>query len=69
MVTEAGDYVMLTDKYDQKAVLFFLLLLFLASCLAGCSSMEPARDTAAMAAQPVPALTLSAGDVLDVKFF
>jgi len=72
MIAEAGDYVMLTDKYDQKTVLFLFFLLFLGSCLAGCSFMsfmEPARDTAAMAAQPVPSLTLSPGDVLDVKFF
>ena len=63
---------MLSDKYDRKAVLFLFFLLFLGSCLAGCtfmSFMEPARNTAAMADQPVPALTLSAGDVLDVKFF
>ena len=60
---------MLLDTYDRKAVLFLFLLLFLGSCLAGCSSMEPARSTADMAAQPVLPLTLSAGDVLDVKFF
>jgi protein involved in polysaccharide export with SLBB domain len=63
---------MLSDKYDRKAVLFLFFLLFLGSCLAGCSFMsfmKPARDTAAMAAQPVPSLTLSSGDVLDVKFF
>jgi polysaccharide biosynthesis/export protein len=60
---------MLSDKYDRKAVLFLFFLLCLGSCLAGCSSMEPARDTAAMAAEPVLPLTLSPGDVLDVKFF
>jgi len=60
---------MLSDKYARKAVLFLFFLLFMGSCLTGCSFMEPARDTAAMAAQPVPSLTLSAGDVLDVKFF
>ena len=57
---------MLSVKYDRKAVLCFFFLLFMGSCLTGCSFMEPARDTAAMAAQPVPSLTLSAGDVLDV---
>jgi len=63
---------MLSDKYDRKAVLFLFFLLFLGSCLAGCSFMsfmEPARSTPAMAEEPVPPLTLSAGDVLDVKFF
>jgi protein involved in polysaccharide export with SLBB domain len=60
---------MLSDKYDRKAVLFLFFLLFLGSCLSGCSSMEPARHTADMAAEPVPPLTLSPGDVLDVKFF
>ena len=28
---------MLSDKYDRKAVLFLFFLLFLGSCLAGCS--------------------------------
>jgi protein involved in polysaccharide export with SLBB domain len=63
---------MLPNRYDRKDFLFLFFLLFLASFLAGCSFlsfMEPARDEAAMAAQPVPGLTLSAGDVLDVKFF
>jgi polysaccharide export outer membrane protein len=63
---------MLSNRYDRKNVLFLFFLLFMASFLAGCSFlsfMEPARDKAAMAAQPVPGLTLSAGDVLDVKFF
>ncbi|MFH0726587.1 MAG: polysaccharide biosynthesis/export family protein [Pseudomonadota bacterium] len=60
---------MIADKYSRKAVLFLFFLLFLGSCLAGCSSMEPARSTADMAAEPIPALTLAAGDVLDVKFF
>ena len=60
---------MLSDKYDRKTVLFLFFLLFMGSFLTGCSFMEPARDTDAMAAQPVPTLTLSAGDVLDVKFF
>ncbi|MBI4643513.1 MAG: polysaccharide biosynthesis/export family protein [Deltaproteobacteria bacterium] len=31
--------------------------------------MEPARTTADMGAEPVPPLTLAAGDVIDVKFF
>jgi protein involved in polysaccharide export with SLBB domain len=60
---------MIADKKSCKAVLFLFFLLFLGSCLAGCSFMEPARDTSTMAAEPVPPLTLSAGDVLDVKFF
>jgi polysaccharide biosynthesis/export protein len=60
---------MLSDKYDPKSVLFLFFLLFLGSCLAGCSFMEPARETSVMAAEAVPPLTLSAGDVLDVKFF
>jgi protein involved in polysaccharide export with SLBB domain len=63
------EMLMLSNKYDRKAVLFLFYLLLMGGCLAGCSFMEPARDTAAMAAQPVPSLTLSSGDVLDVKFF
>jgi polysaccharide export outer membrane protein len=35
----------------------------------GCSSMEPARTISEMAAEPVQPFTLSAGDVIDVKFF
>ena len=48
---------MLSDKYDRKAVLFLFFLLFLGSCLVGCSFMsfmEPARSTPAMADEPVP---------------
>jgi protein involved in polysaccharide export with SLBB domain len=63
---------MLPDKYDRKAVLFLFFLLFMGSGLAGCSFMsfmEPARSMPAMADESVPPLTLSAGDVLDVKFF
>jgi len=63
---------MMSDKCDRKSVLFLFFLLFLGSCLAGCSFMsfmKPARSTPAMADEPVPSLTLSAGDVLDVKFF
>lgn len=63
---------MLSDKVDRKAVLFLFFLLFMGSCLAGCtfmSFMEPARSTPAMADEPIPPLTLSSGDVLDVKFF
>jgi protein involved in polysaccharide export with SLBB domain len=63
---------MLSDTYDRKAVLFLFFLLFMGSCLASCSFMsfmEPARSTPSMADESVPPLTLSAGDVLDVKFF
>ena len=48
---------MLSDKYDRKAVMFLFFLLFLGSCLVGCSFlsfMEPARSTPAMADEPVP---------------
>lgn len=69
MVAEPGDYVMIADGYFRKIALFLFLLLSLGSCLAGCSGMEPARSTVDMAAEPVLPLTLSAGDVLDVKFF
>uniref|UniRef100_UPI00404A1A7C polysaccharide biosynthesis/export family protein n=1 Tax=Desulfobacca sp. TaxID=2067990 RepID=UPI00404A1A7C len=37
--------------------------------LVGCSNMQPARTAADLAAEPVEPLTLSAGDVIDVKFF
>ena len=63
---------MLSATYDRKAVLLLFLLLFMGSCLAGCSFMSfmaPARSTPAMADEPVPPLPLSPGDDLDVKFF
>jgi protein involved in polysaccharide export with SLBB domain len=59
---------MIADK-KMKAALFFLLLLSLSYCLAGCTSMEPARTRENMAVEPVPPLLLAAGDVIDVKFF
>ncbi|MCK9377146.1 MAG: polysaccharide biosynthesis/export family protein [Syntrophobacterales bacterium] len=60
---------MLTDRSDRQVILMLLLLLSLGSCLSGCSSMAPARSEATMAAEPIPPLTLGAGDVLDIKFF
>ena len=35
----------------------------------GCSGMEPARTVTEMAVEPVQPFNLSAGDVIDVKFF
>jgi len=60
---------MMQSGNNKKAVMFFLLLFSLGSCLAGCSGMEPARTKADMMAEPVPPLVLAAGDVIDVKFF
>ena len=48
---------MLSDKNDRKSLLFLFFLLFLGSCLAGCSFMsfmKPAKSTPAMADEPVP---------------
>jgi protein involved in polysaccharide export with SLBB domain len=61
--------MMPSGKTSKKAVLFLLLLISLGSCLAGCTTMEPARTTADMAKEPVPQLLLAPGDVIDVKFF
>jgi polysaccharide export outer membrane protein len=61
--------MMLSGKISKKAFLFLLALFSLGSCLAGCTTMEPARTTADMAKEPVPPMLLAAGDVIDVKFF
>lgn len=56
-------------KFSRKTVLFLLILFSWGLCLAGCTTMEPARTTAEMAKEPVPPMLLAAGDVIDVKFF
>jgi polysaccharide biosynthesis/export protein len=54
----------------RKKVLRSLLVTgILVSVLGGCMKLEPAKLRTEMAVEPVPAMTLAAGDVIDVKFF
>ena len=55
---------------NTKRALSCLVFVFLAwSCLIACKTVEPARTAKEMAKETLPPLTLSAGDVIDVKFF
>ena len=56
-------------KPHKKVLHFFGWWSLALLLVAGCSSMQPARTVMDMATEPVEPLTLSPGDVIDVKFF
>jgi polysaccharide export outer membrane protein len=60
---------MLMGKPSRKTVNLLFVMLIISGLVAGCSSPQPARTTAAMAQQPVLPYRVGPGDVIDVKLF
>jgi polysaccharide export outer membrane protein len=60
---------MLMGKPSRKTVNLLFIMLIISGLVAGCSSPQPARTTAAMAQQPVLPYRVGPGDVIDVKLF
>jgi polysaccharide export outer membrane protein len=56
-------------KPSRKTVNLLFVMLIISGLVAGCSSPQPARTTAAMAQQPVLPYRVGPGDVIDVKLF